>query len=91
MRKRRRKITMCRKLTICGSLTMRGSLTIEAAIIVPLLLMVFALTMESALTMYDECKETAALIMEESGPDTVKLFYRWKAAGELLNESVDGQ
>lgn len=70
---------------------MRGSLTIEAAIIVPMLLMVFALTMESALTMYDECRETAALIMEEPEPDTVKLFYRWKAAGELLNEGVDGQ
>ncbi len=74
-----------------GKITMRGSLTVEAAIIVPMLLMVFALAMEGALTMYDECRETAALIMEEPKPDTVKLFYRYKAAGELLNESGDGQ
>lgn len=70
---------------------MRGSLTIEAALIVPMLLMVFALAMGSGLAMCGECRETAALIMEEPEPDTVKMFYRWKTMGELLQNGGDEQ
>lgn len=70
---------------------LQGSLTIEAAVIVPMLLMVFALAMNSGLVMYEECRETAVAIMEEPEADTVKLFYRWKEAGELLGSGGDGE
>lgn len=62
--------------------TTEGSLTIEAALIFPLVLALFALTMESGMELYRESRETAALIMEEEEPDTVKTFYKWKILGE---------
>lgn len=62
----------------------RGSLTVEAAVVVPLVLFVFALAMQSGLSMYTECRDTAVLIQEERKPDVVKMFYRWREAGEFL-------
>lgn len=62
----------------------RGSLTVEAAIVVPLVLFVFVLAMQSGISMYTECRDTAAAIREEEELDIVKLFYRWREAGEFL-------
>lgn len=64
--------------------TKEGSLTVEAAIIFPIVLALFTLTMQTGIELYQESRETAALIMEEGKTDTVKLFYRYKILGEWM-------
>ncbi len=61
----------------------RGSLTIEAAIILPLVLLLFGAAMDGGIQMYTECRDTAVSIAEEKEIDTVKLFYRFKALGDI--------
>ena len=62
----------------------RASMTVEASLILPLVLFLFGLVMQMGIAMYEESRDTAAAIQEESDIEIVETFYRWKKVGEWI-------
>lgn len=62
----------------------RASMTVEASLILPLVLFLFGLVMQMGIAMYEECRDTAAAIQEESDIEIVEIFYHWKKVGEWI-------
>ena len=62
----------------------RASMTVEASLILPLVLFMFGLVMQTGIAMYEECRDTAVAIQEESDVEIVETFYHWKKVGEWI-------
>lgn len=66
-----------------------GSMTIEAAVILSLFLILFSATIRTGIVMYQETKQYAEKIRNESEPDTVNKFYYMTQLDGYLGDGTD--
>lgn len=66
-----------------------ASMTIEAAVILSLFLILFSAAIRTGIVMYQETKQYAEKIRNESEPDTVNKFYYMTQLDGYLGDGTD--